>query len=173
MPKNPFHIIVLALLLLSSCHSLLPSSEEKTTEDLTPYLSASLTPKQQVSLHLTREGQEALLRGALLEASNRLTKAIDLDPTNPFPFYYLGEIHYQRSQYQQSLTFLEKAKGLFRNNHTWLSKVYALMGVNYEALGDLTAAQESFGEALDEDRSNILAEEGLSRVNRLQPQRGD
>jgi tetratricopeptide (TPR) repeat protein len=172
MLKNLF-CIALILFPLLSCHSLIPSPEEETIEDLTPYLSASLTPKQQVSLHLTREGQEALLRGALSEASNTLAKAIDLDPANPFAFYYLGEIHYQRSQYQQSLTFLEKAKGLFRNNHTWLSKVYTLMGINYEAMGDLTDARDRFKEALDEDRGNILAEDGLSRVNHLGHQRGN
>ena len=151
-------------LFLFSCQSHLPLPGEETEEKFSPVLSQSLSPKQKVSLHLTQEGEEALLRGSMIEASNTLAKAIDFDPSNGYAYYFLGEINFEKGKHHQSLAFLEKAKGILRDNPHWLSKIYSLMGVSFEALNDLKNAQKSFESAIVENKRNVIAREGLSRI---------
>ncbi len=150
------------LLILTSCQTPLTPSAEKDT--FSPNLSQALNPKQKVSLRLTQQGEEALLRGSLMEASNTLAKAIDLDPANPYAYYFLGEINFQKGDHQQSLAFLEKSEGLLQNAPYWLSKIHALRGVNYEAINEWTKAQDYFEKALRENRRNLIAQEGLDRI---------
>jgi tetratricopeptide (TPR) repeat protein len=149
---------------LLSCQTLVPPPSEEIEEKFSPTLSQSLTPEQTVSLRLTQEGEEALLRGSMIEASNTFAKAIDLDPSNGFAYYFLGEINFQKGKYHQSLTFLEKAEGILQKRSHWLSKIYSLMGINYETMIHLKKAQQFFELALIEDKKNIIAREGLSRI---------
>ena len=161
-------LIIVFSFLMTSCYSRPYFPEEDKKENLFSFFPKKLTPKQRASLRLSQKGEQSLLQGKFTEASNALSKAIDLDPSNPFAYYFLGETHYQTGEYPLSLALLEKTERLLGNNTLWRSKTYALMGSNYEALKNFPKALSLFEKALNNNKHNLIAQEGLDRIIQLQ-----
>ena len=161
-------LIIFFSFLIASCYSRPYFPEEDKKGDLFSFAPKKLTPKQKISLHLSQKGEQALLQGKFTEASSTLSKAIDLDPSNPFAYYFLGETHYQTGEYQLSIALLEKTERLLGNNTFWRSKTFVLMGSNYEALKNFPKAISLFEMALISDQHNVIAKDGLDRIIQLQ-----
>lgn len=161
-------VTIIFPLLLTSCYSKPYYPGEDRKGNLSFLLQKKLTPKQTISLRLSQKGEQSLLQGKFTEASNAFSKAIDLDPFNPFAYYFLGETHYQKGEYPLSLVLLEKTERLLGNNTLWRSKTYALMGSNYVALKNFQKAISFFEKALHTNKHNVIAQEGLNRIVQLQ-----
>ena len=161
-------LIIIFSFLMTSCYSRISFPEEDKKGNLFSFAPKKLTPKQKISLHLSQKGEQSLLQGNFTEASSTLSKAIDLDPSNPFAYYFLGETHYQTGEYQLSIALLEKTERLFGNNILWRSKTYVLMGSNYEALKNFPKALSFFEKALNNNKHNVIAKDGLDRIIQLQ-----
>lgn len=128
---------------------------------------AKITPKtppqRAASLRLTEEGRKLLTSGDSARALDRFEKAISVDSTNPYGYYYLAQAHYRLGRYQESLNFLEVAESQFGSESYWLSETLALKGENYRALGFSQKADQSYAQALRLNPGNRVATERLNR----------
>lgn len=131
---------------------------------LTAKIDPKTPPQRAASLRLTEEGKKLLAAGDPAKAVSRLEKAIAVDSTNPYGYYYLAQAHFFLGRQQESLNFLDVAESRFAGDSYWLSEIYALRGENHRALGDLDRADFTYTQALRLNPANRLATEGLARV---------
>lgn len=122
------------------------------------------TGQQLASLELTERGRDTLLSGQVDQAISLFQKALSLDPRNPYAYFYLGEARFIRKEYQETLTPLEQARVYFLKDRHWLSRVHTLRGRTFEALLQPDDADVEFRKALDLDRGNSEARDGLNRL---------
>jgi tetratricopeptide (TPR) repeat protein len=136
---------------------------EKTDDtSLAVQITPDMPPRRVASLRLAEEGRKLLQAGEYQTGLSRLEKAIALDSGNPYAYYYLAVAHFHLSQYQQSLNFLEIVGPALADKPSWLSRVCALEGENYRALGLFERADRKYLDALTLDASNRVALAGLT-----------
>lgn len=157
------------LFILLFCHSiiLLAGCAPKTIvteKPLTELIQPETSPQRAASLRLTEDGKAYLQSGNLIKASEALEKAITIDTSNPYAYYYFARLRSEKGEYKQSLGLLSKAEILFKDNQFWLSNVYSLMGRNHESLFQYNDAQKKYEQALKLNEENIEAREGMERV---------
>jgi tetratricopeptide (TPR) repeat protein len=96
-----------------------------------------------------------------------LERAIAVDPSNPYAYYFLAELHLRRNSYDQAIAFADRAALLSaRLQGTWLTRSYALQGQALEAAGRMSDARAAYRRALLADRRNQTARLGLDRVDK-------
>ena len=127
-------------------------------------ITATTPPQRAASIRLTEEGRKLLESGDHARALSRLEKAIAVDSTSPYGFYFLASAHAALGRQQESLKFLDVAESLFGADSYWLSEVFALRGENYRTLGSLDRAGLNYSQALRLNPGNRLAGDGLSRI---------
>jgi tetratricopeptide (TPR) repeat protein len=120
--------------------------------------------RQTASFKLTEEGRDYLRSGRLDEARSKFEKAISLSSSNPYAYFYLGEVRYLKQEYQKSLPLLERAELFLLRDTVWLSRVHVLRGKNYEALSLFDEAKGQYQQALAEDPNNPEARQGIQRL---------
>ncbi len=125
------------------------------------------TGQQMASLELTERGRRTLDEGRVDQALSLLQQALSLDPRNPYAYYYLGKARYIRKEYEGILTPLEQARVYFLKERVWLSRVHTLRGQTFEALNRREEALVEFQKAMEMDRRNPEAREGLNRAREL------
>lgn len=89
----------------------------------------------QASLRLTEKARDQLLKGNDAMAIDNLNKALSVDPTNPFAYYFLAKIQTQRNQHREALGLLEKTRHYSADFHFWKAQSHLLSAINYKALG--------------------------------------
>lgn len=161
----------LYLFILLFCHSiiLLAGCAPKPViidKPLTELIQPETSPQRAASLRLTEDGKAYLQSGNLIKASEALEKAITIDTSNPYAYYYFARLRSEKGEYKQSLGLLSKAEILFKDNQFWLSNVYSLMGRNHESLFQYNDAQKKYEQALKLNEENIEAREGMERIGR-------
>lgn len=139
-----------------------PPLPEETS--LLAKITATTPPQRAASIRLTEEGRRLLESGDHAKALSRLEKAIAVDSTSPYGFYFLASAHAALGRHQESLKFLDVAESLFGADSYWLSEVFALRGENYRALGSLDRAGVNYSQALRLYPGNRLAADGLGRI---------
>lgn len=159
------------LFILLFCHSiiLLAGCAPKPViidKPLTELIQPETSPQRAASLRLTEDGKAYLQSGNLIKASEALEKAITIDTSNPYAYYYFASLRSEKGEYKQSLGLLSKAEILFKDNQFWLSNVYSLMGRNHESLFQYNDAQKKYEQALKLNEENIEAREGMERIGR-------
>jgi tetratricopeptide (TPR) repeat protein len=161
---------VAAGLLLPGCIYLLPTAIREEPPLKPPTAThrdrqTDDTGQQQASFQLTDQGRGHLDTGQWDEALSVLQKAISLDPSNPYAYYYLAKARYFRNEYSQTLSLLGKADLYLQDDPAWLSWVYALRGKTYEGLSRWTEAREQYRQALSNNPRNPEARDGISRLD--------
>lgn len=127
-------------------------------------ITPTTPPQRAASIRLTEEGRRLLESGDHAKALSRLEKAIAVDSTSPYGFFFLASAHAALGRKQESLKFLDVAEPLFGADPYWLSEVFTLRGENYRALGSLDRAGMNYSQALRLNPGNRLAADGLSRI---------
>ncbi len=127
-------------------------------------ITPTTSPQRAASIRLTEEGRRLLESGDHAKALSRLEKAIAVDSTSPYGFFFLASAHAALGRQQESLKFLDVAEPLFGADPYWLSEVFTLRGENYRALGSLDRAGMNYSQALRLNPGNRLAADGLSRI---------
>jgi Flp pilus assembly protein TadD len=95
-----------------------------------------------------------------------LERAISVDPSNAYAYYFLAELHFRNKSYGQAIAFADRAALLSaRLNGTWLTRSYSLQGQALEAAGRSADARAAYRRALLADRRNQTAQMGLDRVD--------
>ncbi|GIW40051.1 MAG: hypothetical protein KatS3mg076_0628 [Candidatus Binatia bacterium] len=111
------------------------------------------------------QGREAFEAGRFDLALDRLETAVRIDPTNAEAYYWLARLHYRRGRPDQAVAFARKAALLFsRVDLSWASRAYAFEGAVLEELGEVSAARDAYGKALENDPGNPAARAGLARL---------
>ncbi len=123
-------------------------------------------PQQAASLRLTEDGRKLLESGDHAKALTHLEKTLAVDSSNPYVYYYLAEAHFNLTNYRQSVDFLDVAESMLDSQPFWLAEVLSLRGENFQAMGLLREASQSYAHALRLNPKNQKAAMGLSRVQR-------
>ncbi len=157
------------LFILLFCHSIILVSGCATKpvvvdKPLTELIQPETSPQRAASLRLTEEGKAYLQSGNLIKASEALEKAITIDTSNPYAYYYFAKLRSEKGEHKQSLGLLSKAEILFKDNQFWLSNVYSLMGRNHESLFQYNNAKKRYEQALKLNEENIEVKEGIERL---------
>lgn len=160
-----FVLLILGIGLLPGCQPSLSTTpdEELPLKPVTG--SDRSTGRQQASIELTDQGRRLLETGRWEEATSVFQKAISLFPSNPYPYYYLAKARYMQQEYPKALPFLGQAERFFGGDPIWLSRVYVLRGMTYEALSRFDEAKNQYRQALSSDPGNPAAQEGIERIN--------
>jgi tetratricopeptide (TPR) repeat protein len=127
-------------------------------------ITPGLAPQRAASLRLTEEGKRLLDAGDATRAINRLERAIAVDSTNGYGYFYLAKAHYKLGRYRESLNFLDVAESGLAGEPFWLAEVFALRGEDFRALGMAARAEASFSKALSINSGNRTASEAMSRL---------
>jgi len=134
-------------------------------EDAFPDMSfESENPRRKASLGLTKQGMEYARKGFYTNAMKKYEKAIDIDPTNPFPYFHYGVARYGARQYDQSFVMLEEAADKFGENRKWQSQIFTYKGMNFKVLRKYEKARECFKKAITLDRDNDRARDNLASI---------
>lgn len=121
-------------------------------------------PRRAASLRLVEQGRIDLFRSLYERAAQQLSKAIEVDSTNPYAYFYLGVTRFRVSRFEEASELFLRAANLFSDLDAWKAEAMAYRGESFEKSGRFPEAKQAFEEALRIDSSNLRAHDGLSRL---------
>jgi tetratricopeptide (TPR) repeat protein len=128
-------------------------------------IDASTAPNVAAATRLVDAARERMAAGDDGAALDQLERAIGIDPTNPYAYYYLAELHFTHRTYDQAIAFADRSAGLSEMRAPeWASRAYTLQGNSFEAVGRFGDARDAYARALNAAPGNLAAQAGLARV---------
>jgi tetratricopeptide (TPR) repeat protein len=121
-------------------------------------------PALAASLRITDQAREEILKHQEADAIQTLTRAISVDGSNPYAYFYLGRAYLGKKNYTQAITFLNRAETHFGGNPQWLGETLAFEGLANEQAGDTAPAIGCYQKALTAVPGNLMARVGLTRL---------
>jgi hypothetical protein len=148
-----------------------PASQPEP-DSLLAMIQPTTAPNVAAATRLVEAARSELSAGHTDAAVEDLERAIAIDSSNAYAYYFLAEIHFTRGSYDQAVVFADKAALLSaRLEPSWASRSYCLQGRIYEASGRFADARASYAEAIEADEQNRTAWEGLVRLGGTPPER--
>jgi hypothetical protein len=149
-----------------------PSDGVETTGEAPPdqptllaSIGPSTPPERAASIRLTDAGRKLLEAGDTRAALDRIESAVKLDPSNPYAYYWLAQVHAGNGRPDQALMYADKAIVLFGSgNRQAQGDAYALRGRVFEQVGRFPDAREAYRRALAAQPNNVAARVGLARL---------
>jgi hypothetical protein len=122
-------------------------------------------PARAASMRIAEQARTELLDGHPDEASRDLARAVSIDPSDPYAYFYLGRAYLAKKNYSQAMTFLKRAEiGLGSRNALWLSETLGFEALTYEESGHDSAAAAAYQQALQANPGNLMARVGYTRL---------
>lgn len=137
---------------------------ELGNESLDPEITKAVSPAMAASLRLTESARKHLADGQVDDAMRDLARAISLDPSDAFAYYYLGRAYFVRKNYTQALTFFRRAEIGFNGRHDWTAEALSYEGICDEELGKVPDAAQIYKRALAASPNNFHARIGYGRL---------
>jgi Tetratricopeptide repeat len=131
---------------------------------LDPEINKAIVPARTASLGLTEQARKELGAGQLDDALRGLARAVSIDPSNPFAYYYLGRAYLLKANYEQALTFFKQAEIWFTGRPEWIGETAGYEGACYEELGRTSDAIQAYQRALAAAPNNLMARVGYGRL---------
>ncbi|HVC43409.1 MAG TPA: hypothetical protein VND20_01220 [Candidatus Binataceae bacterium] len=131
---------------------------------LAPEITRAPTPAMAASLRVTEAARKELIAGHADNAIRDLGRAVSIDPGDPFEYFYLGRSYMAENNYDQALTFLERAEIGFAARPEWLGETVGFEGACYEEQGKLPEAALAYQRAVGAAPANLMARVGYSRL---------
>ena len=132
---------------------------------LTPIIAASQAdPALSASLRLTDEARAKLLGGHADDAIHILTRAISVNPANGWAYFFLGRAWLVKKDYDQAMTFFQRAQLGLAGNPEWLAETLAFEGLTYEQQGKKPQAVALYQQAMAASPGNLMARVGFTRL---------
>jgi TPR repeat/Tetratricopeptide repeat len=122
-------------------------------------------PALNASLRFAEQGRKALETSRLDDAIRDLGRAISIDPTDPYAYFYLGRAYMLKKDYTQALAFFGRSEVGLRAVPAWLGEVKSFEGVCLEEQGKFPAAAAAYKQALDAAPGNLMARAGYGRLS--------
>jgi TolA-binding protein len=146
--------------------SIAPQSQisDAPLDDLIQKVSAT-QPALAASLRMTDQARQEILSHHEDEAIQTLTRAISIDATSPYAYFYLGRAYLGKKNYAQAITFLNRAENRFGANPKWLGETLAFEGLANEQSGQTATAIGCYQKALVSVPGNLMARVGLTRLS--------
>src|SRR5579871_2171315 len=137
---------------------------DASLDSLVQHLSGS-NPALAASLRITDQARDEILKNRDGDAIETLTRAVSIDGSNPYAYFYLGRAYLGKKNYDQALTFLTRAETHFGGNPQWLGETLAFEGLVNEQSGQTAPAIACYQKALVAVPGNLMARVGLTRLN--------
>jgi tetratricopeptide (TPR) repeat protein len=134
---------------------------------LDPEINKAVAPTLAASLRLSESARKQLADGRVDDALRDLGRAVSLDPSNAFAYYYLGRGYLARKNYTQALTFFRRAVIGFNGRPDWTAEALTYEGLCDEELGRSTDAAQAYKRALAASPNNLRARVGYGRLSSL------
>jgi TPR repeat/Tetratricopeptide repeat len=135
-------------------------------QPLTALIAATMDqPALNASLRVTEEGRKALEASKLDDAIRDLGRAISIDPTDPYAYFYLGRAYMMKKDYPQALAFFGRSEVGVRAVPAWLGEVKSFEGACLEEQGKFPEAATAYKQALDVAPGNLMARTGYGRLS--------
>jgi hypothetical protein len=122
-------------------------------------------PALAASLRMTDQAREEILKHQDDDAIQNLTRAISIEATNPYAYFYLGRAFLGKKNYAQAITFFDRAQTHFGTNPQWLGETLAFEGLTNEQSGQMSIAIAYYQKALVAVPGNLMARVGLTRLS--------
>jgi TolA-binding protein len=122
-------------------------------------------PALAASLRVADQAREQILKGQEGDALQILQRAISIDASNPYAYFYLGRANLEKKNYDQALTFFTRAETQFGGNPQWLGETLAFEGLVNERSGQTAPAIACYQKALVAVPGNLMARVGLTRLS--------
>jgi len=116
-------------------------------------------------MRIVEQARAELQDGHPDEASRDLQRAVSVDPSDSYAYFYLGRTSITKKNYPQAMSFLKRAEiGFGSGNAMWLSETLAFEGLVYEESGRDIAAAAAYQQALQVNSGNLMARVGYTRL---------
>src|SRR5260370_1104682 len=122
-------------------------------------------PALNASLRFAEQGRKALETSKFDDAIRDLGRAISIDPTDPYAYFYLGRTYMMKKDYPQALAFFGRSEVGLRAVPAWLGEVKSFEGACLEQQGKFPQAAAAYKQALDAAPSNLMARAGYGRLS--------
>ena len=134
------------------------------SESLDSEIGEAATPEESASMRLTETARNQLIGGRIGDAMRDFARALALDPSNAFAYYYLGRAFMARKDYEQARTFFRWAETGFIGRSDWNAEALSYEGLCDEELGNVEDATHAYKEALAVSPDNFRARVGYGRL---------
>lgn len=141
------------------------TAQLREDESLLPLLSSSTPVPRAASLRCVEKGRLLLASGQQEGAREWFERALSLDATNPYAYYFLARAALVGQRLNQAQTFLARARSLGTGlDPRWRGRLAALEGEIWEKVGRFPEARRAYQEAAEADPENPIARSGLARL---------
>jgi penicillin-binding protein 1B len=137
---------------------------ELGNQSLEPEIGKATDPEMSASIRVTEDARKRLADSRVDDAMRDLARAVSLDPSNGFAYYYLGRAFLARKDYAQAGIFFRWAETAFNGRSDWSAEAFSYEGLCEENMGNTEDASEAYTEALQESPNNFRARIGYGRV---------
>jgi len=128
-------------------------------------IDATTAPNVAAATRLVDAGRARMAAGDYGAALEQFERAIVIDQSNPYAYYYLAELHLMHRTYDQAIAFADRAANLSTTRAPeWASRAYTLQGNAFEAAGRFADARGAYTRAVQAAPGNLAAQVGLARV---------
>jgi tetratricopeptide (TPR) repeat protein len=143
-----------------------PAGVPAEPESLLSHIGPKTAPNVAAALRLIEDGRQQLSQNKPNAALDRFEHAVAIDPTNPYGYYFLAQVHYQQKKYDQAIAFASRAAVLgARADRPFLAHIYSLQGAVFEEAGRYPDARKAYQKAVEADPSNLAARVGVGRLS--------
>jgi hypothetical protein len=127
-------------------------------------IKPGIPPTRATSIRIADRARLELLKHQPDEAIRTLGRALSIDASNPYVYFYLGRAYLMKHNYSQALTFWQRAAISFADNPRWLGETLSFEGAAKERLGDIDEARKDYTHALKLAPDNQLAKIGIDEL---------
>jgi hypothetical protein len=134
-------------------------------ESLLKVIGPGTPPNVAAALRLTEDGRQQMQQGAYDAALDRFERAVAIDPTNAYGYYFLALVHLLKKDYDQTIAFASRAASLSAHtDRVYLGRIRSLEGAAFEEVGRYPDARKAYQQAVEADPNNLAAQVGLTRL---------
>jgi tetratricopeptide (TPR) repeat protein len=99
------------------------------------------------------------------EAIRSLGRAISIDSSDPYAYFYLGRAYMMKNDYAQALAFFGRSEVGLRADPEWLGAAKSFEGACLEQQGKFPQALQAYRDALQAAPNNLMARVGYGRLS--------
>jgi hypothetical protein len=135
-------------------------------ESLLTHIGPGTPPNVAAALRLIEDGRQRMQQGASDAALDRFERAVAVDPTNAYGYYFLARVHFLKKNYDQAIAFASRAGSLSAHtDRVSLGRIRSLEGTVFEEVGRYPDARKAYQQAIEADPNNLSAQVGLTRLS--------
>ncbi len=134
-------------------------------ESLLTLIKPGTPPNVAAALRLIEDGRQEMAQGKYDAALERFERAVAIDPTNAYGYYFLARVHLLKKDYDQAVAFASRAASLSAHGDAVSQgRIHSLQGAVFEEVGRYPDARRAYQQAIEADPNNLAARVGAARL---------